>query len=54
MRLKRDKKYADASGFVSIPMHSPVSGKVIKIGPYPHPTGTIQQVIEIENDGKNE
>lgn len=52
--VKKGQKIADASGFVSIPMHSPVSGKVIKIGPYPHPTGTIQQVIEIENDGKNE
>ncbi len=52
--VKKGQKIAEASGFVSIPMHSPVSGKITKIIPYAHPTGTIQQAIEIENDGKNE
>jgi len=52
--IKKGQKIADASGFVSISMHSPVSGKITRIGPYPHPTGTIQHAIEIENDGKNE
>ena len=52
--VKKGQKIAEAGGFVSIPMHSPVSGKIIKIGPYAHPTGTVQQAIEIENDGKNE
>jgi len=53
-KVKKGQKIAEADGFVSIPMHSPVSGKVIKIGPYPHPTGTTQHAIEIENDGKDE
>jgi len=52
--VKKGQKIADADGFVSIPMHSPVSGKVTKIRPYPHPTGTIQHAIEIENDGNYE
>ena len=31
--VKKGQKIADADGFVSIPMHSPVSGKVTKIRP---------------------
>ncbi|MEA2103949.1 MAG: electron transport complex subunit RsxC [Candidatus Cloacimonadota bacterium] len=52
--VKKGQKIAEAGGFVSIPMHSPISGKVIQIAKFPHPTGTIQQAIEIENDGKDE
>ena len=52
--VKKGQKISEAGGFVSIPMHSSVSGKVTKIADYPHPIGTIQKAIEIENDGKNE
>ncbi|MEA3476335.1 MAG: electron transport complex subunit RsxC [Candidatus Cloacimonadota bacterium] len=52
--VKKGQKISEAGGFVSIPMHSSVSGKVTKIGNYPHPIGTVQKAIEIENDGKNE
>ncbi|MBL7087164.1 MAG: electron transport complex subunit RsxC [Candidatus Cloacimonetes bacterium] len=52
--VKKGQKISEADGFVSIPMHSPISGKIVKIGNYPHPLGTIQQAIEIENNGKNE
>lgn len=41
-------------GFVSVPAHSPISGKVKKIGKYPHPFGRQVETIEIENDGKDE
>ena len=52
--VKKGQKISEAGGFVSIPMHSSVSGKVTKVGSYPHPLGTVQQAIEIENDDKNE
>lgn len=52
--VKKGQKIADATGFVSIPMHSPISGKVTKIDTYPHPTGSSGEAIEIENDGKDE
>jgi electron transport complex protein RnfC len=47
------QKICDAGGFVSIPMHASISGKVTKIIPYPHPTGTMQTAIEITSTGSN-
>ena len=47
----RGQKIAESAGFVSIPMHASISGKVTKISNFPHPTGTIQQAIEITNNG---
>jgi len=44
---------AEAGGFVSIPMHSSISGKVTKIGKFPHPSGTMQQAIEITGNGED-
>ena len=38
---------AEAGGFVSIPMHASISGKVTKIGKYYHPTGAMMPGIEI-------
>lgn len=45
------QKICDAGGFVSIPMHASISGKVTKIASFPHPTGSIQTAIEITNNG---
>lgn len=44
----------DAGGFVSAPVHSSVSGKVLSVGPFPHPMGKLVTSIEIENDGNDE
>jgi len=52
--VKKGQKISEAGGFVSIPMHSSVSGKVTKIENYPHPLGTVQRAVEIQNDGKDE
>jgi electron transport complex protein RnfC len=52
--VKKGQKISEAGGFVSIPMHSSVSGKVTKIGNYPHPLGTVQRAVEIQNDGKDD
>lgn len=44
---------AEAGGFVSIPMHAPVSGKVTKIAEFPHPSGSTGKAIEITSDGED-
>ena len=44
---------AEAGGFVSIPMHTSISGKVTKIGKYYHPTGAMLPGIEITSDGED-
>ncbi len=41
------QKIAEPGGFVSIPMHASITGKVTKIAKFPHPTGTMQMAIEI-------
>ena len=51
--VKAGQKIADASGFVSIPQHSSISGKVSKIDIFPHPSGTPQLGIEISSDGSD-
>ncbi len=44
---------AEAGGFVSIPQHATISGKVTKIDIFPSPVGTSQMAIEITGDGKD-
>ncbi|MBI3592458.1 MAG: electron transport complex subunit RsxC, partial [Nitrospirae bacterium] len=41
-------------GFVSAPVHSSVSGKVVAIGDFALPTGRAVTSVVIENDGKEE
>lgn len=49
----KGQKLAEAAGFVSIPQHSSISGKVSKIGKFMHPTGAMSMAIEITSDGQN-
>ncbi len=44
---------AEGSGFVSIPQHASISGKVTKIERFAHPVGTKQMAIEITGDGED-
>ncbi len=48
--VKRGELLAEAAGFVSVGLHSPVSGTVKKVGDYPHPSGGQQPAIEITVD----
>lgn len=43
---------ADSSAFVAAPVHSSVSGKVIKIKPHIHPSGETVMSVFVENDFK--
>ena len=43
----------EAAGFVSVPVHSSISGKVTAVGRFPHPLGGEHQAIVIEGDGED-
>jgi len=51
-RVLRGQKVAEANGFVSVPMHSPVSGTVAKVEPAALPNGCMAEHIFIEPDGE--
>ena len=52
--VKIGTKIAEADGFISVPAHSSVSGKVKAIADYPHPLGRRLPAVAIENDGNDE
>jgi len=52
--VKIGTKLAEADGFISVPAHSSVSGKVKAIADYPHPLGRRMPAVAIENDGNDE
>jgi electron transport complex protein RnfC len=52
--VKIGTKIAEADGFISVPAHASVSGKVKAIDDYPHPLGRHMPAVAIENDGKDE
>ena len=51
--VKMGQKIGEAAGFISAPVHSSVSGKVIAIQDLPHATRGTCPAIVIENDGKD-
>ena len=46
----RGQLLAEAGGYVSANLHSPVDGTVVAIGPRRHPRGDLSTCIEIEAD----
>ncbi len=52
--VKTGQVISEAGGFVSIPMHASITGKITKIAAYPHPTGTTQMAVEITGNGTDE
>ena len=55
-RVLKGQKIAEATGFVSAPIHAPTSGTVAFVGPqpYPHVSGMPSAAIVIESDGRDE
>lgn len=49
--VKKGQVVAQARGFVSVPVHAPVSGRVEAVEIHPHPTGPELPAIIIESDG---
>lgn len=52
--VKKGQRIGEGKGFVTAPIHAPVSGKVVAIDVREHPGGTFVPCIIIENDGKEE
>lgn len=52
--VKTGQLIAEPTAFVSIPMHSSVTGKVTKIDQFPHPGGFYSMAIEIESTPEDE
>jgi electron transport complex protein RnfC len=51
--VKMGQKIGDSKGFVSAPVHSSVSGKVVKTDNCNHPLGRPVQAVYIESDGRD-
>ena len=51
--VRMGQKIADSEAFMSVPLHSSVSGTVTDIGLRLYPTGLKMPTIVIENDGKD-
>jgi Na+-translocating ferredoxin:NAD+ oxidoreductase subunit C len=51
--VKRGQPLTSPAGFVSVAVHAPTSGKIKKIGDFPHPLGKAQPGIEITPDGED-
>ncbi len=51
--IKKGQLLAESAGFVSAPIHSPTSGKIIQITECPGPMGKKVPCIEIEADGED-
>ncbi|MDX8406706.1 MAG: electron transport complex subunit RsxC [Mariprofundus sp.] len=54
-RVLRGQKIAKSEGYVSVPVHAPTSGRVVRIEEYaiPHPSGMGIPSIFIESDGED-
>jgi Na+-translocating ferredoxin:NAD+ oxidoreductase subunit C len=52
--VKKGALIGEATGFVSAPVHSSVSGKVIAIGEFPNAMGRMVTSVVIENNNKEE
>ena len=49
--VKIGQPVSQAKGFVSVPSHASISGKVVAIEPLPHPLGMKGNSVVIEGDG---
>ncbi|MDH5190258.1 MAG: electron transport complex subunit RsxC [Gammaproteobacteria bacterium] len=55
-KVLKGQKIAEATGYVSVPLHAPTSGTIIDIGDYPvaHPSAMKSSCIVIEPDGQDQ
>ena len=52
--VKVGQRIGEPGGFVSVPVHASISGKVAAVGRFPHPAGGEDTAIVIEGDGLDE
>ncbi len=51
--VKKGQPIAKPSGFVSVPVHAPTSGKIEAIDIFPHPAGSDLPAVVIASDGED-
>jgi electron transport complex protein RnfC len=51
--VKKGQMVGEATAFVSAPVHSSVSGKVVDVGQYEHIFGNLVTSVVVENDGED-
>ncbi len=47
-RVERGDVVAEADGWVSVPIHASASGRVVSVGLWPHPDGSMETSVRIE------
>src|SRR4030066_1515616 len=47
--VKKGQKIGGAKGFVSVPVHASISGKVTAVASFPHPAGKNLPAIQVES-----
>jgi len=52
--VKTGQLIGESDGFISLPVHCSVSGKVLDIRPWPHPLGHSLLSVIVESDGRDE
>ena len=52
--VKRGQVIGSPASFVSAPVHASISGKVVAVADFPHPSGKTAPSVVIESDGKDE
>jgi len=52
--VKVGQKIADAAGFVSVPLHASITGKVSNVGKHLHPNGHLAPAVVIEKEGADQ
>jgi len=52
--VKTGQLIGESDGFISLPIHSSLSGKVLDIRPWPHPLGQTLPSVIVESDGRDE
>lgn len=52
--VKKGQKIGEAKGYVSVPVHASISGKVTAVASFPHPAGKNLPAIQVESDGLDE
>ncbi|MBI4745147.1 MAG: electron transport complex subunit RsxC [Deltaproteobacteria bacterium] len=52
--VKKGQKIGEAQGYISVPIHASISGKVTALASFPHPAGKSLPSIQIESDGLDE
>ncbi|MFQ5866594.1 MAG: electron transport complex subunit RsxC [bacterium] len=52
--VKTGQLIGESDGFISLPVHCSLSGKVLDIRPWPHPLGHTELSVIVESDGRDE